>query len=84
MLKGLRSEAGHLLQLRTRTEASGFIAISDNLFSESRADSGDIAQQIRTCGIKIDTDAVHTLLHSIVKFLLEEILVDIVLILPYA
>jgi hypothetical protein len=59
-------------------------AIADDVFRDSRVDTGDVCQELTRGGIDVDPNTVDARHHHVVKRSLQVILIDIMLILADA
>ena len=83
LLVRLRSELGHLLQLRTGGDAV-FIAIGDDIRRQSLADARDMREQLHRRRLHIHADARHAALYYAVQRSFQFCLLEVMLILSHA
>ena len=83
LLEHLLTQTLNLKQLLPRSISTILRTILHDIFSQSRADTGNIAQEITTCSIEVYTHAIHAALYGIVQLLLQKPLIHIMLILTH-
>ena len=84
LLKGLGTKPRHIQKFLAGLESPRFRPLPDNIGSKGRTYSGNIAEKIWAGCIEIYAYRIDTMLHGIVKFLPEKVLVHIILILADA
>ena len=83
LLESLRTKFRNFPQLGSGREALDRRAVLHDVRGKRRTDSRNITQKIRTGGVEIHPDAVHADNYGVVQFLTKQILIHIVLVLPY-
>ena len=83
LLKSFRSQLGNFQKFSSCLETAVFFTVSDDIFCNGFADSGNVFQKGCGCGIQIHADFINTVFYNAVQCFAKLLLVHVMLILAH-